>query len=558
MKPIATFQLRTALLVTVALFLAACGSKPKQAVNIPADAQFVLVIQPKALLSKAGYAELSKLQAYQDLQKELSGGKEKAAGQLLEELLKNPENLGLDAEKQVYLFVTDASADQKFMGVNLILSDAGKFNSTLKDKLGLSKEVKEKDGVSYIHNGETAIVWNDEAALMLIADNMEAEKAVVDKAISYLKLDKKEGLGGNEDFVDFSKDVKDMGMWATMGNATKQIPEQQLKDLGLTAEDVSQNYVHGFMEFNDGELVYNTNIVWSKGLKKAFKPMAGKAIGKELMAYVPGDRMLGFAAFSIDMKNLVTNARDLGKKNQQLSTGIAGAEMMLSLQGLSLDKIADNFTGQFFVAVTDLKMEGEEVASKDKRPSDLRPKPDVLVAVGVNSSKDFQSMLETLLNKSGMPVTAEGKLYKVNAGGLDVNEVYYTYIPGYLLASNSKQVVEDATKGKLPSNRQVKNEVAKLLEGPVAAYMDFTSKAMPASLKEEVTFALLVSEMGMKSVTMDNNGDFVRTAVQFSNSKTNSLVSLLKLVDMPRQMEKKREESFRERAAEGDFSEDTY
>jgi hypothetical protein len=178
--------------------------------------------------------------------------------------------------------------------------------------------------------------------------------------------------------------------------------------------------------------------------------------------------------------------------------------------------------------------------------------------VGVNSSKDFQSMLETLLNKSGMPVTAEGKLYKVNAGGLDVNEVYYTYIPGYLLASNSKQVVEDATKGKLPSNRQVKNEVAKLLEGPVAAYMDFTSKAMPASLKEEVTFALLVSEMGMKSVTMDNNGDFVRTAVQFSNSKTNSLVSLLKLVDMPRQMEKKREESFRERAAEGDFSEDTY
>lgn len=549
MKRVATSPLRTALLVAAALFLAACGSKPKQAVNIPADAQFVLVIQPKALLSKAGYAEISKLQAYQELQKELSGGKEKEVGQLLEEVLKDPESIGLDAEKQVYLFVTDANAEQKFMGVNLILGDAGKFNTTLKDKLGLSKEVKEKDGVSYVQNGETAIAWNDESALMLIADNMEAEKAVVDKAISYLKLDKKEGLGGNEDFVEFSKDVKDMGMWATIGNATKQIPEQQLKEVGLTAEDLSKNYLHAFMEFNDGELVYNTNIVWSDGLKKAFKPMAGKAIGKELMAYVPGERLLGFAAFSIDMKNLLANVRDMSKKSEQLGTGMAGAELMLSMQGLSLDKIADNFTGQFFVAVTDLKMEGEEVASKADGPSDLRPKPDVVLAVGVNSSKDFQSLLETVLNKAGMPVTAEGKLYKVNAGGRDVSEVYYTYIPGYLLASNSKQVVEDAAKGKLPSNRQVSGDVAKLLEGPMAAYMDFTSKAMPASLKEDVTFALVVSEMGMKSMTMDNNGDYVRTAVQFSNSKTNSLVSLLKLVDLPRKMALERRKDISEDSA---------
>ncbi|MBX3101252.1 MAG: DUF4836 family protein [Bacteroidetes bacterium] len=535
------------LLLCAATYLAACSSKPKQAVSIPADAQMVIVVNPKSIFQKVSFNEIAKLEAYQRMTRDMSESEQgKKMLSLANEILKKPEMTGIDPEKQIYVFVTDVNADQEYIGINFILGDESKFSGLVKDKLGMGSAIQKKDDNQYILKDEVVLMWNNSVGLLLVAEDMDARKGLVEKANSYLKYDKDEGLGGNEDFVDFSKEVKDLGMWTTVGNGAKQIPEKQLKDLGLSREDLSNNYLHTYVEFNNGEMIYNAEIKWSKGLRGAFKSMAGKEIGKDLLTYIPGDRMLGFFGFSINMKNLLANVREASKKSAEMGQGMALAEMGLTASGLSLDKIADNFTGQFFVAITDMTLEGDLVANKDKSLSDLRTKPEVVLAVGIKDSKEAQKLLEKVLEQARMPVAKEGSLYKINAGGSDVNEIFYTYISGYLLASNSKSIIEQASKGKLPSNRQVPGEVAKLAEGPLAGYLDFHSKAMPAKAKEDYTFGLVLSEVGLRSISLDNNGNFVRLSVRLADTKVNSLVSLLKLVDLPRKAAEKQDDVARE------------
>ena len=109
------------------LLLASCKSGDEYEAALPRDAALVVSFNPVSIVEKSGLSGEEGKAKVQRLGDALKSGMQ-GSGQLVDKVMENPSESGIDFRKKVYLFVESQSVSA---GVLARVSDAGKLESLL-------------------------------------------------------------------------------------------------------------------------------------------------------------------------------------------------------------------------------------------------------------------------------------------------------------------------------------------------------------------------------------------------------------------------------------------
>lgn len=161
-----------ALLVAVML-LAACSEKNEYARVIPQDASVVGSVQLSALVQKSGLTAQENQKVLENLKKSITQGLPADQAKLMDGILADPQESGIDFTKPVYLFV---QPDGTTSGLVACVKSSDKLHDVADVLAGqqVCSQVEEKDGASWTENGKSVFAFTNEVLLMA-SGRMKAE-----------------------------------------------------------------------------------------------------------------------------------------------------------------------------------------------------------------------------------------------------------------------------------------------------------------------------------------------------------------------------------------------
>ncbi|MCE3008419.1 MAG: DUF4836 family protein [Bacteroidetes bacterium] len=599
--------LKISLLLCPLLGLAAPRTQDPALRLVPAKANNVVVFRLDQLLQKASHAQLMELEPYRALMEKVARRMETGADtrQLLETCWTQPEESGLHTRGNLYFFTVNPTEEHRLTGWAFGVTDAARLKDLL-NQLGPGATWTKAAGYDIRVVGNAALAVGKTNGLLLIsngaygeyAETYEAPYAPEGEAApkpgktreqqqrellqGYLKQGKAARKTHDPAFRSFVSQVQDLGSFTNLSAlaADPGIYRVLARELGQQELDLDRNWVSTQLRFDQGAIQIDLHKKLNTGLLAGMRPMAGPPLGAEVLAYVPGTELIGFAGISLHLPNLFYNLRKLSDKERWQKT-VQELENDMAQRNLSLDRLSQVLRGQAWVFVTDLdtvlKMRpryryelsetvdtaaaavgrapaevetdtsstgteqrldslnegGDGSQEADQQPYDesqfdivdsvsyVDHEPMLFVAVGVSSEADMQALLLDM----GAPVEKSGQIYVMKKPDL-----YYTYVPGYMLLGTERAEIEAIASGQHRPNPRLTESHKKLTQGPLCAYINLNPGRMSPMLRAQASYFRSVEEAGTDYLIAENNTDAVRIRMKFANEDRNGLLGLFHLL----------------------------
>lgn len=434
----------------VAMLFASCGGGGSDYRDLlPADSFFTLSVDPASLYEKSGAGDIEQNPLYLRLSSELETADALSAEEkeYLLTLLKDPAELGVDTQKDIYLFVsTEAPADGSAMmsfsqkiGLLLPMGDRAKFDALIDricQKSGLTAETS--GDVTCVPVGESqpysgVCAYDDRAALLyfvtgdLAAARSDAEALFAQK--------RSESLMGNAQIASSLSGQNDVNMVLSYAGLSSLMNNPMLSSMPMIDALKSMTVV-ATTNFEKGEVVSDFEVVYPDAESRRkieefygyIRPMSG-----DLVRYV-SDAPTAVMGFGID-----------GAKLLDVVASMPGGAMLTSSPQVA--QVMKAFAG-------DLLVEFQGITPDGRYP----------IATLLAQVNDPSALDVIVANLAGMPVQASGEgAYTLSLGDVTV---WFGVKDNVLYVTNST-----ASKGAVDgSPLELNKTVAELFDGQTAGF----------------------------------------------------------------------------------------
>ncbi len=308
--------------------------------HIPEDAYSVGRINVNALMDKADFDNMKKMEFYQDAIKEAE-----ERGDITADILRNPKNSGIDLGDHAYFFSQADKNERKedFAGIVFKLSDANQFEELVKTKEGVNVETEE--GYKFAQTGDKAIVaWTDNLAVIGSGERRDLKNDI----INVFNTDKGSSIAQNSNLTKFLRENHDLSLWMgsdAYANRLYNSMQRQMVLMGIGKDDLKDNYINAYADFEDGAIVSKADYILKNVLTKDINMVLGNEVKTDFSAYMPAENLGTAMSFRVDFKGL-----------QQLlkEKGFGGlVNMGLSEYGLNTEDFGETFDGDVMIAAYD-------------------------------------------------------------------------------------------------------------------------------------------------------------------------------------------------------------
>ena len=379
--------------VLVTLFTACSKSGSLSTKYIPSNAAFVAILDVKNLSGKLEKDGLT-IDSLVNVVKQHGSQEDytKALGYLTKF-----KNAGLDFDAKVY----GASINENPMNSTgsfefiVVLKDEKKFEEFIKG-LEDKPEIKKGENFSYIEQGEFALGWNKEVAILSIQPQSysydyynEEEKpktAKTNELSKYFGLKKEASIESNKQFSEAESAKGDIVVYSSSDSFvanTKEIAAMKgVKELLTGIYSVST------INFENGKVVAESNTFLGKKLGSLLGKYGSTKIDKSLIENFPGSNVQGFFATGFNPELIPA----LLQEAELLSM----ANVFLTQQGLSVEDITKAFKGDITLVSGDIKFNQVEKTSPytgELRKS-IEPDFNFVFAVRIGDRTAFNKLID--------------------------------------------------------------------------------------------------------------------------------------------------------------------
>lgn len=279
--------------------LGACNKNqsPEDAIrNIPADVTMLTTINVPSLMKKMDFETVKTLPFYTESAKKVSSN-----DALVSMIMMDPEKSGIDLTKNMYLVGwADPKGNGEFtMGTVCSVKDINAFTNMM--NTGRTEKAIQKDGNWTIAESNTFISWNKQLAVILAGDNEVVNEKF---ARQIFTLQPANSVASNKDLNKLLGEKHDISAWMN-SNALAEIRDIKFGagSINIKAEDLKNNYIHSFVDFEKGEINAQNRFFFNKGLIKDVSLLVKDDVNTDFTSYFP-DNASSVTALALDFKGI--------------------------------------------------------------------------------------------------------------------------------------------------------------------------------------------------------------------------------------------------------------
>lgn len=538
-------------ILTISMILGACSSTyPGYLQAIPDEADMHVSTNFDSLVAKADLKDVKTTEMYKTFTSEF-GEEESEIKGFINKFLENPERCGIDFSQDFYFFKMYKNETNSFMLYTMKMKERGNFEKFLKEIMDISKEqITIRDGEDYkyivMDDDDANLCWNDDRIITIVPTDSKSSENLKSYT-DYIMAGKFErSIVDNPDFKNFYLKRKDVNFWLTTDifrdDMTKDMIE---KRLGLPLDSC---FVHSYLDFGTDEINLDVEIAYNQRI--ALNPEMGRArdgFETPVAQYIPGPDICGAFAFAIDPQTIY---QSFVPEDERDAMNMSFKQNV----GMSIEELVNTFTGEFLIAVTDIRKEEDNFGEGGILELGDGKTPIITLATAVTDNKFLESFLNTL--PEGF-VEKEGDFYKVD---IDAVVLYTGIFNNIWIVTNDKELVK--SKGKALGDKSfAKNEVAAdLKDNPYFMYFNVQHDQILEILKgidgdESKTTEIIsmIKDLTIKSnFSRKSSMSYANFRIRLVPQNRNSLAFIMDMVNAEMKKKAEREKEIMKKLEELD------
>ena len=252
------------------LFFSSCTNQsPENLKVIPKETSAVSVFDIYSIARKGKLDKIYEMNFFRTFKKEVRS-ENKRVSKIIENVIEDPSISGLNLLTDVFGYYVSAAKDEKFLCLSAEIKDQDKFAEFIEDILDKSEiefDIENEKTYSYTLIGkESAIAWDEDKAILLIAENYTSRENLDFEIETLMGLPEKDQITANEKFAKFYNNKKDVSFWFSTNYFTDSYGFKRLqKEVGF---DITGNYISSYLNFGDNDISLRTQFEPNDEIKK--------------------------------------------------------------------------------------------------------------------------------------------------------------------------------------------------------------------------------------------------------------------------------------------------
>lgn len=490
------------LLLAVLISLSSCDKgnmlKNDALTSIPNDVSMVTAVDLPSLLKKADFEQMKTMEFYQEVIRKAT-----EFNAVLGEAVADPSKSGIDLSKSFYLAneVNPDNPEEVFAGIVFPLKNADAFGNLV--KANNSKNVTNSGNFNLLVDGNHSIAWSDKIAVFGSTNSYNDITPVMSK---YFSADNTASIAGDKDLQKCFSDRHDIVSWVSSNAVAENEQVKMVLTMANIAPDaLKDNFIHSYMDFNDGEIIGHTSTFLNEALAKDLKLFFKDEVKTDFSNYVEAEGLHTLVAAALDLKGI---RQVIAERPQTMSF----LNFALKQYGITLDDIANTFGGDILISSNNI--DGKTAG---------------LVAMDIKDMAGLQKFITLGVEYELLEKVAEDH-YRVKSSNFGLyspisirsGDNQFIIKNNIVFASNDLNLLNSIKDGKLKES--VDKKLMDKVSGNVfGLFMDY--QIIGAMAKEDLKLDVTTLEVAAKR----KNSDF---KLNFKDSKTNSLKQLTEMLNV--------------------------
>ena len=515
----------------IALLFSACGGSDKGGVagfgvmnvlkKIPSDASVVAVMNVGQLMNKLDYKSFKETELFKKMLEEAKSDDAK-------KILEDPDAAGIATNGQFCMYVQVKGKDNAVGAILMPIKDVkvleALFEKSAKEKDDCPfKNIQDAKDYKFVEDKKDdmkiGVAWDKK----MLALTFSAETDLKTVFAEIFDTKRTESILTNKQFKSDKAADHDFMIWMQSDPilALAKADEKMLNSLkqslfftGLSVEDLNENSIAAFYDFNKGEMEGGVSYHMNKKIEEEFGAIFKKSIKTDFSSYFPAKNMISISMMGFDTKGIyeVLNKRSLD--------GMADAQ--LSSMGLTVKEIMDGLDGDMAVA-TYINPEAGEKGNMQQ----------AVIAIAFKKPELLDKLLE-LANATGVKITRTGN--RISAADM-ADKGGAVFVNNVLVLSNNTAILDQIEKGGYKGAETLAKEHYKTMsKGWMGAHIDYSSiVASASSISSMRNFGEMFEMLGeyneLESGTFTATTETAKMMVFLKNKSENSLKVLMNVAN---------------------------
>ena len=466
-------------------------------INIPSTSSSVTAFDVKTLMKKSDFTEVQKMPNFKNIINDAVQGNSS-----LTALLTNISESGVDLNEKVYLTTNPTKEGMGYNTVFLSLKDKDAFKTIMTASSNAS--VSSGEGYEYFSPEKNVTIgWNDELAVIALALDYAADlKTGIENVFTTTK---ETSIAGDSNLQQCLSKSGDIVSWLNSASLEEEAKGNLFIGFaGITPEMIKGNYAHSFINFENGEIVSDSEFQINDELSKKYKHIFKDKVKTDFSKFVPAENLAFAVTTGID-------ARGINMILEQNAFVLGMANTAMKEYGLTIDGLTKTFDG-------DLLMSGYRVEGKEN--------PISLMAMKIGDKEKFQELINLGIEYDALVDKGNGVYDVASQPGLDDMEQSQLFFDGKIaFMGDGPNIISKIQSGEWIKMKGIDGNIKKVVSGNIMGmFADFQSIAKLTDMGN-------IDLSGIKNGVMRMDRDDSSFKIDMADKNTNSLKSIFQMLN---------------------------
>ena len=283
------------LVISVLFFLVYSfwSSSPENLKVIPKETNAVTVIDLYSMIKKGKLNEISDLNIFKTFKREIRNENKKVS-KIIDNIIEDPTISGVNFTTDVFAYYVNQSNDEKFICFSAEIQNEEKFAEFIEDILDdidIEFDIEKEEDYSYtLMENDAAIGWDEDKAVLLIAEDDNSRENLEDGIETLFGLKEKDQITANEEFNKFYSNKKDISVWFSSNLFEDSGGLEKLES--EVKVDMTDNYISAYLNFGDDHISLKTEFTPNSDIQEMMKDndVWDNSMNNELLNYFPKEQ----------------------------------------------------------------------------------------------------------------------------------------------------------------------------------------------------------------------------------------------------------------------------
>lgn len=547
--------------------MSSCTKKTDELERIPKEARLVLAMDAGSLHNKGNFEEVTDLNMYKFLEKQIHSDSPDMAD-MLEKAMEDYKVTGLNARGEMFWFMVNENSDEEYFGFVLDMLDQDDFEKFMKDffeEMGEEIDIEEKDNYSYWSPDDAAwFGWNGTTLVLLGTEDYSSREQLGDHLDDIFKMGKEKSILEVKDFNNFYKARKDISFWMSYA----MLADMDMGDIqgmggmgNMMKFDFDDLYLHAYLNFENDMIVMEGKMSPKELIDEQFDEFKffKNGVDDYVLSYLPEKAYMaaGFAMVPTEYYNYIKSifpiaAMESGVK-EEMGFGITeaveaiGGDFVFTISGFDMKEVEyteweqewnpEKFSNYNYKTGKYEYSGGYDYVEVQGTKEVLLP--DMAMVASINNADIFDKFAELLEKSMGEDEYEKfGDIYKIEADNMNI---FFGWNDEVMMIATNLDLIEDALDQELDKTL-AGTDIGKSLKSNASYfYFDLNMENYPDEvadyIKEEMggdkfyVFSNIIETFNMMSMASDVNNYSFTMKVKTKDTGENSLYTLIKLID---------------------------